>query len=96
LVLLITCILSPPGQSEGIREDGIVTAYTYDLAGRLSTRLLPNGIKTTWTFDARDRITRLEHYNVNRSSLWRLTITGTPVIVLSTRHNQRATPDYQA
>ncbi|MCA9265096.1 MAG: RHS repeat protein, partial [Planctomycetales bacterium] len=38
------------------------TSFTYDELGRLKTRTLPNGIFTKWTFDSRDRLTEIAHF----------------------------------
>ncbi|MEZ6073131.1 MAG: RHS repeat domain-containing protein [Pirellulales bacterium] len=37
------------------------TIYEYDEAGRLNTRMYPNGVKTTWSFDDRDRMLSIVH-----------------------------------
>ena len=40
---------------------GNITQYVYDLEGRLVQRILPNGIVSTQTFDALDRLVKLTH-----------------------------------
>jgi RHS repeat-associated protein len=40
---------------------GGVTTMTYDRDGRLETRTLPNGVHSTWTYDARSRVESIVH-----------------------------------
>ncbi|MEM6332223.1 MAG: putative Ig domain-containing protein [Planctomycetota bacterium] len=68
---------NPKGQA-----GSVATVYTYDVAGRLSTRTLPNDVQTTWTFDERDRITLLEHRDLDTDTViesfeYRYTTDGT-------------------
>ncbi|MEM9752936.1 MAG: putative Ig domain-containing protein, partial [Planctomycetota bacterium] len=58
-------VWDPNNPKDGLNSKA--TVYTYDLAGRLSTRLLPNDILTTWAFDTRDRVLSLRHVANNGS-----------------------------
>ena len=40
---------------------GELTTFGYDAAGNRTSAVLPNGITTTWAYDARNRVTRIEH-----------------------------------
>ena len=46
---------------------GGVTFQTYDANGRLRTRTLPNGITSTWTYDARSRVDTIVHARADHS-----------------------------
>ena len=45
------------------------TTFVRDLAGRLESRTLPNGVVTRWTYDARDRVTSIVHEHVATSTV---------------------------
>jgi YD repeat-containing protein len=47
------------GRLTQVRARGQSTFYSWDAAGRLSTRVLPNGIRAEYTWDAADRLTGL-------------------------------------
>ena len=41
-------------------SDNTTTAYAYDIADRLTSRLLPNGVTTTYDYDGMSRLSRLK------------------------------------
>ncbi len=50
------------GRVEEVEQVGIgVTTFGYDAGDRLVSRELPNGVRTTWEYDLRDRVTLVEH-----------------------------------
>lgn len=44
-----------------MRARGLSTTYSWDGAGRLTTKELPNGISAAYTWDAADRLTALTY-----------------------------------
>lgn len=49
--------------------EGEVTVYTYDAAGNRKTASLPNGTSIAWTYDARNRLTKVEHKKVSTNAI---------------------------
>jgi YD repeat-containing protein len=47
--------------SQVTHPEGWVLGYTYDAAGNRATGTLPNGTSTAWTYDQRNRVTKVEH-----------------------------------
>ncbi len=53
-------------QLSGVADwDAGATAYGYDLAGRLVTATLPNGVHSAYSYDDADRLTQIEHRNLS-------------------------------
>jgi len=56
----LTKVTSPQGE---------VTIYTYDAAGNRKTASMPNGTSITWTYDARNRLAKVEHRKVSNNQV---------------------------
>ena len=48
--------------------EGEVTTFAYDAAGNRTASSLPNGTAVAWTYDARNRMTRVEHRKVSTNA----------------------------
>jgi len=54
---------NPSGRLDKVIDGSGITSYSYDSMGRISERILPNGISTKYNFNARGLITGLTHSN---------------------------------
>ena len=58
--------------------NGGVTGFQYDDVDRVTTRLLPNGVATTYTYDGRDHVLSVVHKNSSNTVLASVAYVRTP------------------